>query len=195
MSLGKRLALVGLVVAVIVAIAAGVRLRGTQKAVEVVTSGRMGDALDVQKEDKATLKRYMGDSNGNGRAAANRNFRRTLKIPLGTSSAARVLREGKTRMIDVGRVTFINHDGEEDTRFLLGVASFGMSAAAIDRVKDGGPGWVPTQSPKWLKNRISYGASMLQTAMKSPTTRVVVQLDDDIAVLVAVEPTAFLGLQ
>jgi hypothetical protein len=46
----------------------------TQKAVEVVTSGRMGDALDVQKEDKATLKRYMGDSNGNGRAGANRNF-------------------------------------------------------------------------------------------------------------------------
>jgi len=36
MSLGKRLALVGLVVAVIVAIAAGVRLRGTQKAVERV---------------------------------------------------------------------------------------------------------------------------------------------------------------
>ncbi|HTF58199.1 MAG TPA: hypothetical protein VK661_13290, partial [Planctomycetota bacterium] len=36
MSLGKRLALVGLVVAVIIAIAAGVRLRGTQKAVERV---------------------------------------------------------------------------------------------------------------------------------------------------------------
>lgn len=46
----------------------------TQKAVEVVTSGRMGDALDVQKEDKAVLKRYMGDSNGQGRMGANRNF-------------------------------------------------------------------------------------------------------------------------
>ncbi len=44
----------------------------THKAVEVVTSGRMGDALDVDKEDKPTLKRYTGD--GNGRANGNRNF-------------------------------------------------------------------------------------------------------------------------
>jgi YegS/Rv2252/BmrU family lipid kinase len=106
------------------------------------------------------------------------DFRRTLKIPLSTASAARVLREGKTRAIDVGRVTFINHEADEDTRFLIGVASFGMSAAVIDRVKEGGPGWLPAQAPKWLKNRVTYGASMLKTAMKSPTTRVVVQLDD-----------------
>lgn len=46
----------------------------TQKAVEVVTSGRMGDALDVEKEDKATKKRYLGDSSGQGRMGGNRNF-------------------------------------------------------------------------------------------------------------------------
>src|SRR5262249_654244 len=46
----------------------------TQKAVEVVTSGRMGDALDLEKEEKATLKRYLGDGNGQGRTSGNRNF-------------------------------------------------------------------------------------------------------------------------
>jgi hypothetical protein len=46
----------------------------TQKAVEVVTSGRMGDALDLEKEDKATLKRYMGDGGSGGRMGSNRNF-------------------------------------------------------------------------------------------------------------------------
>jgi len=46
----------------------------TQKAVEVVTSGRMGDALDIEKEDKATKKRYLGDGNGQGRTSGNRNF-------------------------------------------------------------------------------------------------------------------------
>src|SRR5258708_2055835 len=46
----------------------------TQKAVDGGPSGRMGDALDLHQEDKATLKRYMGDSNGNDRAGANRNF-------------------------------------------------------------------------------------------------------------------------
>lgn len=45
----------------------------TQKAVEVVTSGRMGDALDLEKEDKATVKRYVGD-HGMGRTSGNRNF-------------------------------------------------------------------------------------------------------------------------
>jgi len=45
----------------------------TQKAVEVVTSGRMGDALDLEKEDKATLKRYLGDQ-GQGRTSGNKNF-------------------------------------------------------------------------------------------------------------------------
>ncbi|HVE43404.1 MAG TPA: DUF1501 domain-containing protein [Planctomycetota bacterium] len=46
----------------------------THKAVEVVTSGRMGDALEVEKEDKATLKRYMGDGGSGGRMGSNRNF-------------------------------------------------------------------------------------------------------------------------
>ena len=46
----------------------------TQKAVEVVTSGRMGDALDIEKEDKNIKKRYLGDSNGQGRTGGNRNF-------------------------------------------------------------------------------------------------------------------------
>src|SRR5436190_12870542 len=45
----------------------------THKAVEVVTSGRMGDALDVEKEDKATLKRYLGEG-GQGRMSGNRSF-------------------------------------------------------------------------------------------------------------------------
>jgi diacylglycerol kinase (ATP) len=66
----------------------------------------------------------------------------------------------------------------QDTRYLLGIASFGMSAAVSDRVKDGGPGWLPSDAPKWLRGRIAYGASMFQTAMSSPKIRVVIQLDD-----------------
>ena len=46
----------------------------THKAVEVVTSGRMGDALDVEKENKAVLKRYMGEGANGGRMGGNRNF-------------------------------------------------------------------------------------------------------------------------
>lgn len=106
------------------------------------------------------------------------DFRRTLGIPLRSGDAACILREGRTRQIDVGRVTFTKDEGELDTRYFVGVASFGMSASVIERVKAGGPEWLPAKGPKWLTGRISFAVSMLQTAMQSPATQVVIQLDD-----------------
>ncbi|MDQ2854914.1 MAG: diacylglycerol kinase family lipid kinase [Acidobacteriota bacterium] len=107
------------------------------------------------------------------------DFRRTLEISTRTRDAADILRNGQTRLIDVGRVTYINPAGVEDTMYFLGVASFGMSAAVIERVKESGPEWLPAKAPKWLTGRLSFGASMLQTAMQSPATKVVVHLDDE----------------
>ncbi len=74
------------------------------------------------------------------------DFRKTIGIPARARDAARILREGITRQIDVGRVTFTKGDGEHDTRYFLGVASFGMSAEVIGRVKEGGPQWLTCQS-------------------------------------------------
>jgi YegS/Rv2252/BmrU family lipid kinase len=107
------------------------------------------------------------------------DFRKTIGIPGRPGEAARILRTGKPRLIDVGRVTFTSDDGEQESRFFLGVASFGMSADVIARVKEGGPDWLPTKGPKWLTGRVSFGVAMLQTALKMGPTRVVVQLDDD----------------
>lgn len=107
------------------------------------------------------------------------DFRKTIGIPARSSDAARILRDGQARLIDVGRVTFTRDDGEHESRYFLGVASFGMSADVVARVKDGGPEWLPTKGPKWLTGRVSFGLAMLQTALKMGPTRVVVQLDDD----------------
>jgi YegS/Rv2252/BmrU family lipid kinase len=106
------------------------------------------------------------------------DFRRTLEIPSQSRDAARVLREGRTRRIDVGRVSFVDHNGAEAMRYFVGVASCGMSTKVIERVKGGGPDWLPTNTPKWLGGRISFGASLLHTAMRSEATRLLVQLDD-----------------
>jgi YegS/Rv2252/BmrU family lipid kinase len=106
------------------------------------------------------------------------DFRRTIGISTRARDAADVLRNGRSRSIDVGRVTFINHEGGEETRYFLGVASFGMSAAVIERVKEGGPDWLPDKMPKWLSGRLTFGASMLQVASSSSSTKVVVQLDN-----------------
>jgi YegS/Rv2252/BmrU family lipid kinase len=107
------------------------------------------------------------------------DFRKTIGIPARVAAAARILREGQTRLIDVGKVTFTKDDGEFESRYFLGVASFGMSADVIARVKEGGPDWIPTKGPKWLTGRLSFAVAMLQTAAKKSATRVVVQLDDD----------------
>lgn len=106
------------------------------------------------------------------------DFRRTLELPTRASDAAEILRRGRTQTIDVGRVTFIDHNGTQATSYFLGVASFGMSAEVVERAKEGGPEWLPAKAPRWLRGRVSFGVSMLKTAMQSPATSVVVQLDD-----------------
>lgn len=107
------------------------------------------------------------------------DFRRTLEIPAQSRAAARVLRTGQTRQIDVGRVSYIDHNGNEAMRYFLGVASCGMSTKVIERVKSGTPEWLPVNTPKRLGGRISFGVSMLQTALRNKGTRLVVQLDDE----------------
>ena len=106
------------------------------------------------------------------------DFRRTLEIPSQVRSAARVLKTGRTRRIDVGRVSFIDNDGEAVTRFFLGVASCGISTQVIERVKNGTPDWLPANTPQWLGGRVSFGSSLIQAAIRSDATRIVVQLDD-----------------
>ena len=91
------------------------------------------------------------------------DFRRTLEIPSQSRAAARVLNTGRTVRIDVGRVSFIDHNGAEAMRYFVGVASCGMSTKVIERVK---------------AEKVSFASSLLQTAIRNEPIRLVVQLDD-----------------
>ena len=91
------------------------------------------------------------------------DFRRTLEIPSQSREAARILSKGRTVKIDVGRVSFLDNNGHEAMRYFVGVASCGMSTQVIERVK---------------KEKISFAASLLQTAVRTEPTRLAVQLDD-----------------
>lgn len=106
------------------------------------------------------------------------DFRRSLEIPSSSRAAAQVLRTGRTRRIDVGRISFVDHDGAEAMRYFVGVASCGLSTKVIEHVKAGGPDWLPANTPRWLGGRISFGASLLRTTMRIEATRLLVQLDD-----------------
>jgi YegS/Rv2252/BmrU family lipid kinase len=106
------------------------------------------------------------------------DFRKTIGIPSRPRDAAKVLRKGQTRKIDVGRVTFTNKGGDHESRYFLGVASFGMSAEVIGKVKQGSPEWLPARAPRWLTGRLSFSLAMAETALKNDATNVIVQLDE-----------------
>jgi len=107
------------------------------------------------------------------------DFRRTLGIPSNIAAAARALRDGHTRKIDFGRVTFVNDNAERETRFFINVASFGMSTDVLHRTSSGeATKWIPAFTPRKLTSKLSYAAATVQTTFTSSPTEVKFQLDE-----------------
>lgn len=104
------------------------------------------------------------------------DFRRTLEIPSNASEAARSLREGATKTIDVGRVTFVSHQNEEVSRYFLNVSSFGLSASIIERVKTQNKlEWLPGNL---LRGKATFALSTLQEVLDLNFVTVRVKIDD-----------------
>lgn len=107
------------------------------------------------------------------------DFRRTLQIPSRASDAARVLRRGRTRTIDVGRVTYLNQINEAESRFFLGVVSCGLSGKIIEHVKRDAEGWLPSlRSRMFGGGKLSFAVATLRTTLAAENTGLLIQLDD-----------------
>jgi YegS/Rv2252/BmrU family lipid kinase len=108
------------------------------------------------------------------------DFRRSLRMPTNTAAAARALRDGHTRVIDVARVTFVNDSGERETRFFVNVASFGMSTEVLSRTASGeSKKWIPGFTPRKLGSKLSYAAATVQTTLAASPIEVHIQLDEE----------------
>lgn len=71
------------------------------------------------------------------------DFRRTFAFPTDVAAAAAVLRGGKIRRIDLGRVTFERFDGTRGLRIFCNIADAGLGGEVVHRVNNGvrlGPG-------------------------------------------------------
>jgi diacylglycerol kinase (ATP) len=112
------------------------------------------------------------------------DFRRTLGVPARTADAARALREGETRVMDAGRVTYTNGRGEEESRFFVNVASFGMGGDVIRRVKS--RAGLPAGAARLLGGRLSFAAAALQAAVTFEKPSVRVSLDGGAAARITV---------
>ncbi|MCY7375984.1 MAG: diacylglycerol kinase family lipid kinase [Pyrinomonadaceae bacterium] len=103
------------------------------------------------------------------------DFRRTLGMPNDSREAAKALRNGETKTIDVGKVTFYNHDDEQVSRYFLNVSSFGLSASIIERVKTKSLlSWLPNDL---LRGKTSFALSTLQEVLGLDFVTVRVKID------------------
>lgn len=65
------------------------------------------------------------------------DFCRSFAFPVDTRGAAGVLRAGRTRRIDVGRATFVGHDGSPGARIFCNIADAGLGGEVVHHVNHG----------------------------------------------------------
>ena len=102
------------------------------------------------------------------------DFRRTLASSGDASmddprSMGRRLVHATPRPVDVGWITFVGHDGKEQSRAFLNVASFGIGGVVDRLVND---------SPKWMGGRLSFLLGSARAMLTYRNQRVQVRVDD-----------------
>jgi YegS/Rv2252/BmrU family lipid kinase len=163
---------------------------------EVAFTKRPGEAVEISEREARAGRRLViacgGDgtisevSNGILRAESDAelgllpsgtggDFRRTLGVPARAADAALALREGVTRVMDAGRVRFVGVSGEDESRFFVNVASFGMGGDVINRVKS--RSGLPAGAARLLGGKASFAAAALQAALTFEKPAVRVSLD------------------
>lgn len=105
------------------------------------------------------------------------DFRRTLGMPSTIRRASEALKNGVTKKIDVGKVTFVNHEDKTEERYFLNIASVGLSASIIERVKTtGNLSWLAFNS---LRGKASFAYSTMQEIINLKAKTVRVRFDDE----------------
>ena len=104
------------------------------------------------------------------------DFRRTLGLPLTNREAAKALRDGQTKLMDVGKATFQDHSGKEVSRYFLNVSSVGLAADIVKRVKSAKVfDWLPVES---MRGKANFAVSTLQEVLNLDPEFVRVRFDD-----------------
>lgn len=104
------------------------------------------------------------------------DFRRTIGMSPEIRQAARELKDGETKRIDVGKVTFVDHHDKPAERYFLNVTSFGLAASIIERVKGSTSlSWLPLNN---VRGRASFALSTLQEVIAIGATSVRIKIDD-----------------
>jgi diacylglycerol kinase family enzyme len=106
------------------------------------------------------------------------DLRRTLRIPKNPEEALKVIKQGRTRLIDLGRLCYANHKGETTTRYFHNLTSFGLGGEVDERVNKSGK-----KLGGFLSFIIATLVSLVRYERKTVRLRVDDHLDEEVRVL------------
>jgi YegS/Rv2252/BmrU family lipid kinase len=95
------------------------------------------------------------------------DFSRSLNIPSGLKNALNVITQAPSSLIDVGRVRFKSHSGEEEERLFLNVSDFGIGGDVVNRMNE----------EKLKRKRSSYLKCLISTFIGYKSKRLKIKID------------------
>ncbi len=97
------------------------------------------------------------------------DFTRSLNIPLGLKNALKVITQAPSSLIDIGRATFKANSGEEQERYFLNVADFGIGGEVVKKVNEN----------RMERKASSYLKCLLSTFITYNSKRLRIKIDDE----------------
>jgi YegS/Rv2252/BmrU family lipid kinase len=97
------------------------------------------------------------------------DFTRSLNIPLGLKNALKVITQAPSSLIDIGRATFKANSGEEQERYFLNVADFGIGGEVVKKVNEN----------RMKRKASSYLKCLLSTFITYNSKRLRIKIDDE----------------
>jgi len=140
---------------------------GVQTVVCVGGDGTLNEVINGLMNDKGSANPSLHIGfipNGTGC-----DFRRTLGIPTNPKEALKIIEEGRTRPIDLGRLLYTNHEGQSETRYFHNLASFGLGGEVDERVN---------RSGKKLGGFLSFIIATLVSLILYEKKRIRLRVDD-----------------
>ncbi|HLV09336.1 MAG TPA: diacylglycerol kinase family protein [Halanaerobiales bacterium] len=96
------------------------------------------------------------------------DFIRALGLKNDVAGVYRVIKEGRIRKIDIGRVTYQSKQGKEKERYFINIADFGIGAETVELVN---------RSSKIMGGFLSYLLGVLRTIVRYRNREVQLRID------------------
>ncbi|MFC2158184.1 diacylglycerol/lipid kinase family protein [Acidobacteriota bacterium] len=95
------------------------------------------------------------------------DFSRSLNIPSGYKNTMEVITGPTSTNVDVGQITYLDHQGEEKNRYFLNITDFGMGGEVVEYMN----------ATRMKKKAASYFKSVITTFMRYRSKRLGIRID------------------